>query len=356
MAFGTVSDPLLAGALWLALAVLVATGALLAVTIVIRWRLLRRMARERRTADLWNPLLAQCAERVPGPLPVLPARDAESFLVLWCRAQESLRGEAQAELREMGRRLRLQELARQLLGSRKLRLKLLALITLGHLRDAGVVPLLRELIPAASSAVSLTAGQALLRIDARLGVPRLLAATVHREDWPLATVVSILRECDAGLVGPMLAVAIRTELGRRRDGGGVARLLRLHVAAHGEVLRATVLTVLTTAQDREALAAALAALWHPLDASHARRLLGHPESMVRVAAARALGRFGGADDFEPLSAALGDPSWWVRHRAAQALCALPGIGATELGALLERLGDRFAADALRQALADRGAA
>jgi HEAT repeat protein len=147
------------------------------------------------------------------------------------------------------------------------------------------------------------------------------------------------------------------------DPHGLRRALRrlgrprlLANVAHGEALRATLLAVLATAQDREALAAALAALWHPLDASHARRLLGHPEPMVRVAAARALGRFGGADDFERLSAALGDPSWWVRHRAAQALCALPGIGAAELGALLERLSDRFAADALRQALVDRGAA
>jgi hypothetical protein len=353
LAFGTVSDPLLAAALWTACGALTITALLLAAIVVARVRLLRRLEHERRAAALWNPLLAECAERVPDPLPALAARDVEAFLVLWCRAQESLRGEAQDHLRAMAHRLGVEPHTQRLLRSGRLRLELLAMVTLGHLRDRAVVPLLQKLIPAAPSMVALTAAHALLRIDPKLGVPRLLAAIALRDDFPLAGVVSILKECDPRLIGPMLALAIRTELGKRDAGDGVARLLRLHVTAHGEALRPAVLEVLAAAGGSEALAAALGALWHPQDVEYARRLLGHAGWTVRVAAARALGRFGGREDFARLEGALADPSWWVRYRAAHALCQVPGIGAEDIVALLGRLTDRFAADTLRQALADR---
>ena len=356
LVFGTVSDPLLAAALWTGCGALAATAALLGAIVVIRARLLRRLARERSAAALWNPLLAQCAERTPAVLPPLRPSDAESFLVLWCRAQEALRGEAQDHLREMARRLQIGPLAHRLVRSGRLRLELLALVTLGHLRDASVVPLLLDQVSRRPSVVSLTAGQALIRIDATAGVPRVLAATAKRADWPLARVVSMLKECDPGLVARILSAAIRTELHKKPDdaaAGGLARLLRLHVAAHGETLRDSVLAALSTATNTEVLTAALDALEHPQDVVHARRLLGHAEWPVRVAAARALGRLGSGEDFTPLRTALADANWWVRYRAAQALCALPSADPGALRRLPGLLTDRFAADILRQALADR---
>lgn len=356
MAFGTISDPLVAAALWTASVALAATGVLLLVIVVIRIRLLRRLERERRAAEVWNPLLAQCTERVPETLPPLPGRDAEAFLVLWCRAQEVLRGKAQEHLREMARRLGAGDLARALLGSGKLRLQLLALIAFGHLRERGVIPALQPLISHPSPVTSLAAAHALVRIDPVIGLPRLLAAAPRRENWSLARIVSILKECDAKHVAALLSGALRAELEKPDSGQRVARLLRLHVAADGEALRSSVLAALGVGQHADTLAAALAALWHPEDASRARPLLSHPDWVVRVAAARALGRFGGREDVTRLSHALSDRAWWVRHRAAQALCGIPGVDADELRALRDRLTDRFAADALRQALHDRGMA
>jgi HEAT repeat protein len=89
--------------------------------------------------------------------------------------------------------------------------------------------------------------------------------------------------------------------------------------------------------------------------ARARERLAHPEWIVRVAAAQALRRIGAPEDLPRLSRLLGDGNWWVRHRAAQALCALPGVARAELQALAATLEDRFAADALAQALADSGA-
>ncbi|HEX6692601.1 MAG TPA: HEAT repeat domain-containing protein [Burkholderiales bacterium] len=352
MPFATASDPQVAAALWGALAALSAALTLLAAVVAMRVRLLRRLARQQDAAARWNPLLARCTESVPPELPTLRRRDAEDFLLLWCRAQESLRGEAQDRLRELARRLGAEAHARRLLRSRWVRARLIAAVTLGHLQAQDLAPWLHTQIASARILASLVAAKALIRIDARVGLPPVLFAAARREDWPLGSVATTLKEADAHLVGPALSSAILAAL-RRGDGAGVSRLLRLHVAAEPGALHDAVLAVLAECADSEALAAALAALSHPRDVEHARRLLGHAEWFVRVAAARALGRLGTENDATRLVAALGDTSWWVRHRAAEALAQLPGMNAAQLAALADRQADRFAADALRQTLAER---
>lgn len=359
MAFDTFSDPLLEFALVSSVVALGTTGLLTLGVIGARLRLLYRLRIERRLTARWNPLIAECAERVPPAPPPLVAREVEGFLVLWCRALESLRGHAQDNLRDLAKRLGVEARLQKLLGSRKLELKLLAIVCLGHLHERETIPLLLELVREAPSVVSLNAARALMRIDPAVAMPHLLEATASRQDWALAHVVPTFAEVDPAQVGPVLAAAISTELYkevRGIRGGGVARLLRLHVAAHGAALRPAVLEVLGTSESPSTLVAALAALSHPGDIEHARRLLKHVHWPVRAAAAHALGRMGSAEDFAPLRDALGDASWWMRYRAAQALCALPGVAATQLHDLARTVSDRFAADMLRQALAERVAA
>jgi HEAT repeat protein len=175
-------------------------------------------------------------------------------------------------------------------------------------------------------------------------------------------VVAILKDADPARVGMHLMAAIRAErrspTGEKRasaQGPGLAQLLRLHGTAHAEALRPAVLEVLNAPADAEVLAAALGALWHPVDVAHVRAHLEHPDWVVRVAAAHALRRLGEREDLPRLSRLLADGNWWVRHRAAQALCALPGVALEELRQLRGSLTDRYAADALAQALADRAA-
>ncbi|HET7669811.1 MAG TPA: HEAT repeat domain-containing protein [Burkholderiales bacterium] len=353
---GIASDPLLAAALFTGLGALVASATLLAFIAITRARLLRRLAREEALAEQWHPLFAECAEQVPDPLPHLRERDAPVFLLLWCRAQESVRGDAQARLADLARRVGAEAYAHRMLRTRSLHQQLLALVTLGHLRNPAIVPLAELLIPAAPSIIALTAAQALLRIDSARALPRIVAATARREDWPLAIVTSLLQEADTAALGAVLATAIRAETRAARGGAGLARLLRLSTVMHPETLRPAVLEVLGKVQDSETLAAALKVLWSPEDVDHARRLLVHESWVVRVAASHALGRLGEASDAAHLEQRLGDRNWWVRYRAAQALCALPGMDAGALQALAGRLTDRFAADILRQALAERAAA
>jgi hypothetical protein len=331
---------------------MVSSGLLLG-AVLTRLVLRRRLALERRAAAFWNPVLAQCAAELPSSLPRIRRRDARRFLALWCHAQESLRGLAQERLRALARRLGAETHARRLLGSNMLQRRMLGVVSLGHLGARDFMPMLAAQVSFAPTLVSLVAAKALVRIDAASGIDWVLTAAAKREDWPTASVANIVRECEPELVGPALSTAIHRGLAEGCRASSLVRLLQLHGAAHRAALRDAVLATLSSAAGAEALAAALAILWHPGDAGHARSLLEHPEWFVRVAAARALGRLGVADDAPHLIDRLADNSWWVRYRAAQALCGLPGADAAALEALVGRLPDQFARDILRHALAER---
>src|SRR3954454_10120862 len=95
LGFGPVSDPFVVAALWTGCGAFATSFGLLLTIAIFRRQLLRRTARESRIDELWNPLIAQCAEAVPERLPPIAARDVEKVLILWTHAQEVLRGEAQ---------------------------------------------------------------------------------------------------------------------------------------------------------------------------------------------------------------------------------------------------------------------
>jgi len=355
----TSSDSLLEVARYLGFGAIAVSLVLLVLVGGLRARLLQRQKHDHSLAARWNPLLAECSEREPPELPPLGTGDVEAFLVLWCHAMGSMRGQAADNLRKVGLRLGLEVHAQRLVLSDKMQTMLVGLVTLGYLGTRDAIPLLLTQIREAPSLPSLIAARALLRVDAAIAMPHVLEGLASREDWSPGRIVPGFMECEPEQVGPVLAAAIGTELYKEQSGlraGGLARLLRLHVATHPALLRDAVLDVLVRAEGVSALVAALAALMHPEDVEHARRLLGHEHWPVRVAAARTLGRLGGAEDFDRLCQALRDKHWWVRYRSAQALCALPGADVAKLQALTQRLTDRFAVDILRQVLAERAAA
>lgn len=351
MDFATASDPHVRAALWSAGAALAVTVVLLAAVLAMRARLLYRLARERDITARWIPLIAQCTESGAATLPALSRRDADHFVLLWCRAQDSLRGQSRDHLREMARRLGADVHARRMSRSRSLRRRLVGIVALGHLHARAFAASLQAQATTAATVPSLVAAKALVRIDASIGVPCVLSVAARRLDWPLASVATILKECASESVGPALSSAIRIAMSRGDD-VGVERLLRLHITAEAHAVRTAVRDVLAASINAEVLAAALAAISDPGDIAHARRLLCHPEWFVRVAAARALGRIGDRHDVAGLTRALRDSSWWVRHRAAQALLQLPGMDAAQISEMAARQTDRYAADMLHQVLAE----
>lgn len=329
-------------------------GVMVAGVLLLRLRHLAREAHERGFLAAWQPVIARCAVELPEATPALAPRDGYLFLRLWNRAHESLQGEAKERLNALARRVRADRLAIAFLRSRNTRRTLIAIMTLGNLRAPRARPLMAALLSHGSPVLSLLAAHALVRIDPRGSLEALLQSAARRADWPASKIISMLREAEPEQVSRALGLAIELELIRTTANAGLARLLKLAPTAHAEVLRRAVCRVLAGATSpAEAIAAALAALRHPEDAALARRFASHPEWLVRLEAASALGRLGTPADEARLAELLGDTNWWVRRRAAQALVALPWQSAAALERLRSGLSDRFAADALRQAVFER---
>lgn len=340
-------DPYLAVAFWTGLAALGLTLLLGAQIVHLRMSLRREQVREARTLEKWRPLLnAALAGDMPQHLPPLPASERALFLKFWLHLHESLRGQASAVLNEFARRIGCEQAARTMLrGSRAQ--ALLAILVLGHLRDASAWDALERHAQSPDAVISIQACWALVQLDAARAVQLLAGAIAAREEWPLAQLAHILAD-DARVAEPLRAAV---------DHAGplaLPRLLRL-IEALRLGLPAVKLRRLLAHDDDSVVIAALRLVEDPVLAHEVRALAAHGDWRVRVQAARALGRIAGSEDVALLAAMVRDPEWWVRYRAAQALTSLPFIGPAELQSLQPQQDDRYAADMLQQVLAERSA-
>lgn len=356
MDYGTASDLAVRVAWWGGGASLVASLLMLLAVLLLRVSQSARLRHERAFTERWQQVLAECVAGEKRAPPPLDEKDGYLFLRLWNSMHESVRGEAKESLNTLARRLRADRLAITYLGSRDTYKELIAILTLGNLREPLAADLMGALVEHRLPVVSLRAAQALLRIEGERALPLVLARGAEREDWPLPRLINALRELDAEPVSTRLASAIDAALRSPGSEARGARLLRLHEAARPELLRPAIQRALATAREFETLTAALAALRHPEDIGHARRLLAHDDWRVRLQAVYAVRRLGSKTDVPALAPLLGDAAWWVRYRVAQAIVALAAGDESEIRQLAGALSDPFAADALRQALAERAAA
>lgn len=325
---------------------------MLVAVFILRVRLLIRQHRERFYEAQWQPLLAECVLSVPKQLPQVPRNMRYRFLRLWNFHYESLVGGTRSNLEALAGAMRLENVARTLMDTGNFRERMIAVMTLGHLRDRTQWHELRALVADPSPILSLLAARALLDIDASATLVWLVTVMAAREDWPLSRVVTILKEVGPDMVTTPLITA--TDAAVRTEGGGhqVARLLRMMEVAHTERVAPVARRIARDVQDPELIAAALRLVQDPRDLDIVRVHAGHEAWYVRASAMRVLGRIGGAADQPLLIDKLGDGHWWVRYRAARALLALPGTRIEDLEKIRDTLDDRYAADILTQAIAE----
>jgi HEAT repeats len=132
------------------------------------------------------------------------------------------------------------------------------------------------------------------------------------------------------------------------------RLLHILQSAPHQLVMPAIHNILAGSHDDETLAQCLKFLRDPEDLPHVRANVSHLNWVVRLQVAQAFGRFGTAQDIPSLALLLGDPVWWVRYRAAQAIVALTRGDAQALADLRAQLKDRFALDMLAMAAAEKG--
>lgn len=331
MASITTSDPYVNAALWGGLIALIATLALLLQIAWLRLRLRGRETQTLRIQETWTPQLnAVLIEGLPASLPSLPTSQASAFMRLWLRLHRSVRGEAALQLNQFALALGCDRHALRMLAGGGRRDRLLATLVLGTLRvDAAYAPL-SLLAKRPDRLLAAQAMWALAQIKPESAVSEMLPFFLYTPQWPSALVAAVLGESRA-LCEPVL-----TQLAQDCAIEQLPRLLQLAEALQAQLPTPLLARMLGQTQSR-VVVAALRQVNDPTLAVQVRELLKHQDWHVRVQAARALQRIGGAQEVPYLQKALGDSQWWVRLRAAEALVSLPFMSTPQLHALATTL-------------------
>ncbi len=347
MVYVTTSDAVIMLAFWTGAGAIVLTIVLFMQILLLRVRLVMRKRRDQVLIDRWRPLLVQALDTPVAQLPRLPYRDVSTFLSLWNHLHESLRGESKASLNRVASAVGLGSILARMLKNGGARERLIAVVSLGNLRDRSSWEVLVLWAGSDKPALSLAAARALVLIDTSESLPILFPLILNRTDWSSARVASILREAGATSVAPYLNKAVRTAGPEQ-----LPRLLRYMQAVCPMESLTSIRMVLEKAEDDHVISTALQVYSDPSNLNAVRNLLQHPRWHIRVQAASALGRLGAPGDDVRLKRLLSDEQWWVRYRAAQALASLPFLELEDLRRIKAEQTDRFARDILDQVMAE----
>ncbi len=321
--------------------------ALLAYTVIVR---LRRQSAERRAVrfrERWqDPLYSRMSGEAVA-LPPLARAERQSLLLLLAELAALVRGDAADVLGSVARECGLSRYVLRLLASRRPWKRALGIRGAAFLAQKDAVEPLVALAAGERSSVALSAVSALVRLDAERGFIALLGL-VWRLDWSTERIGALIRSAQ-GPATHLVAMMLESAPPAR-----VAQVVRLIELLGEHATLPALRERLAQAGDPEVVAAILHAmrvLGDGADREQAVTHLRHPESLVRMQAAYALGGLGFPGDAGLLKPLLRDPNWWVRYRAAQSLLALVGEGQVEADAGAEA--DPYAREVLRRVLAER---
>lgn len=316
--------------------------------IVLRFLLIRRERRKANFLALWRPLIAQSATGESASYPAVAEPDTREFLVLWNHLQELLRGISKDDLNQLARNVGMDARSKRLLANGLFAERILAMMTLGNLREKSAWGILSSLMHDDNPLVSLAASSALMKIDADAAINLFMPLVVEREDWPSVKVAMILRDAGPSVVSLPLVQAIRAARPLQ-----VRRLINFLELANPADSSQVMREIMQVSRDQQAIATCLRIMKDPRDLDIIRSQVVNPIWIVRVQTAAALGRLGVEEDKARLIRLLVDPQWWVRYRAGKALSQLPFVGIEELKRIRAEQTDRFAIDMLEQVLAER---
>lgn len=340
---------------WLSIALFILVLMLLLQIVLLRVHLIARNTHERRFLQVWQPLLAAAIAGETDDLPPLAEDEYIFFLKLWNHLHESLRGKAKRRLNIIALRCGILQQGYSLLRSKSLRSQLLALTTLGHLGDRSSWGNILRFAQHPDPLLSIVAARALFQMDAKTAINDLRQPLVERKDWPTAQLAIMIQEAGADSVFAKL-VEMAAQLANSTgpaELGRLNRVLHLLEVAPPQQVTLAIRAIIAAAPDDEIIAQCLKFLREPNDLSTVRSHLGHPNWVVRLQAAHALGRIGTMNDVTQLATLLSDPVWWVRYRTAQALVALTRGNSQALSGLRAHLVDRYALDMLEMAMAEK---
>lgn len=350
-------DPVITLVVYLDLVLLILTLLLLVLVVIFRLRLNSQHKRRERFMQLWQPVLEQSlyglAALAPrrGAMLVKPA-DTMNFLLLWNRLQEVLRGEVRENLNAIARSANIDAAVIKMLRKGKLSKRLLAINTIGHLRELSTWEALVEIVRVNENPIlALTAARSLARMDGEKATAVFVPLLVLHKEWPTSHVAGILKalklETFSICLADTILQAVETDVPR------LVRYLRF-------ASRATAVTVvqdiLQKYNNAEVISACLQVIGELADGDNlgiVRSFAQHDSWVVRLQVAHVLGKIGTRDDIKLLLELLTDREWWVRYRAANALSSLPFVTIGEIEQFRRDQSDHYASDALTQVLVEK---
>ena len=348
LVFNTFSDPYVQFAFNLGLAAVALTVAMIVVIICLRLGLRKSQRLEKAFIDVWRPiLLLSISSKVKPDLPELPTSSLVFFLKLWIYLHESLRGSANERLNEVALQLGCDEAARTLLKKGNRAERLLAILTLAHLRDRKSWDALVVLSTRDDSLASIHAARALINIDPIEGTSLLLPMLLQRRDWDIAQLANFLGAADQAFWLHLSKNILQM------DKALWTRALQLADALNLQLPLQSMQYIIQHCESTETLVAALRTASGPTLLPLVRGYLSHADWRVRVEAASFLGRFGDTEDAEALKAGLEDAQWWVRYASAEALANMPFFGTSQLLELRECTHNTTSLAMLDHVLAER---
>lgn len=271
----------------------------------------------------WRPLFVQSLTECPQSVSPVRSRDILNFLFYWNYFHESLLGEDKiVGLNQLARLTGMDRAAKQFLKAKGLRKRLMAIVTLGHLREQSAWKDLVALAQSPHPVVSLSAARALVDIEPKAALALITPWIAARADWSPPRVAALLSYAGSELIaqplsdtvmsaGPDMAMRLLHYLEITRCTAALPAVRALLVReSTGMAVRAACLKLIGQFQD-------------PKDLGLVRSFIGDSDDSIRGQAAAALGTIGMPADECTLIALLADVQWDVRYRAAEALAHLP---------------------------------
>lgn len=334
--------------------------ALLATLLIVRSRSALYFHHRNVLTKQWREVFktAYTGEPLPAQLPLIAKNDLFTVLCLYeqfhdIRAKDLSRsGEVTPKLDELAKRTGLDDYALSLLQRGDDAEKILALTCLGQMRDPRALETAKELTVDPGTELSRAAAQCALRLDQHF-LEEVLQLILVREDWARSRVEMMLRDVDPDALGRAMRAAIASAPNATKP-----RLLDFVRFCPPSVAHEICTQVLAESSDPEVLASALRSL-APLanDSDHATalRYASHASDIVTLSALRVLRKCVHEGDRDLLARLASNSDYWVRLRAAEAAVQLLETP-ERIEHFATEIGDRYARDALRQAVAEKAMA
>ncbi len=334
--------------------------ALLATLLVVRSRYALYFHHRNVLTKRWRDIFktAYTGDPLPAQLPPIAKDDSFTVLCLYeqfhdIREKDLPRsGEVSPKLDKLAIQTGLDNYALSLLQHGDDSEKILALTCLGQMRDSRALEFATPLTVDPGTELSRAAAHCALRLDSNF-LGEALQLILARDDWARSRVEMMLREIDPEILGRAMREAIALAPSNTKP-----RLLDYVRFCQPAVAHEICTQVLAQSHDAEVLAAALRSL-APLasesDHAIALRYVSHAADIVTLSALRVLRKCVHESDRNLLAKLASNHDYWVRLRAAEAAVQLLGT-AERVEEFANKLDDRYARDALRQAVAEKAMA